>query len=308
MNRAHNQRSKKQRTKAQRQHQNRSKIYKRSKHAEPRPLIDTSPPPHNPNLLDLTNVIDALTLYLHNTIQTHEQPKLGRRPPPSFNLNPSLFDARDTRTTSTLPTIPDIRSFVQGIIERRHLSAETVVVAVVLLTRTGVRLRSSNWARLLLVSFLLANKEAEDVFNVWNVRFVGIIPDLPLFEINLLEMEFLKSIKYRLHVEPSTFREYSDLLWQFLEPPEKFAENPKKAILENSRKGILENSKKGNPENPKKENLENSKKGNPEFPQKGRRIEKNEVDGIQLQQTFFSMLGKEGDLGSTEVERPIVQP
>jgi len=69
------------------------------------------------------------------------------------------------------------------------------------------------------MALLLANKEAEDVYTVWNVRFVGIIPNLPGYEINFLEMEFLQILNYRLHVERAEYERYYRELLSFL--PEK---------------------------------------------------------------------------------------
>jgi len=78
---------------------------------------------------------------------------------------------------------------------------------------------SRNVARLILMALLLANKDAEDVYTVWNVRFVGIIPNLPVYEINFLEMEFLQILQYRLHVERVEYERFYRKLLTLL--PEK---------------------------------------------------------------------------------------
>jgi len=86
---------------------------------------------------------------------------------------------------------------------------------LILLNRTGITLHSQNWMRLLLISLLLANKHCEDVYSVYNAKFVGIIPNLENLEINILELDFLKYLKYRLHIETETYEEYYANLQKF---------------------------------------------------------------------------------------------
>jgi len=86
---------------------------------------------------------------------------------------------------------------------------------LILLNRTGITLHSQNWMRLLLISLLLANKHCEDVYSVYNAKFVGIIPNLENLEINILELDFLKYLKYRLHIETETYEEYYANLQNF---------------------------------------------------------------------------------------------
>jgi len=124
---------------------------------------------------------------------------------------PSIFNTHDIQHV-TSPSLDDIRNLVQEIFDRRRLTTQIGVVALVLLERTRIKLNSSNWSRLVMLALLLANKEAEDVYNVWNSKFLGIIPDVPVYEINLLEREFLQYLKYRLHVELPTYIQYHNRL------------------------------------------------------------------------------------------------
>jgi len=158
--------------------------------------------------MDLNDVLEALSVFFFNTIQQNEKPKHTRRHVgPSLLTGPSIFNTPDILHVTT-PTLSEIRDFVSLIFEKRRLAAETGVVALVLIMRTRIKVNATNWMRLIMLGMLLANKEAEDVYNVWNVRYVGIIPNLPGYEINVLEMEFLQYLNYRLHVERPTYDKY----------------------------------------------------------------------------------------------------
>jgi len=184
--------------------------------------------------MDLNDVLEALSVFFFNTIQQNEKPKHTRRhvggSTPSLH-GPSLFNTPDIHVST--PTLSEIRDFISLIFEKRRLAPETGVVALVLIMRTRIKINSSNWMRLIMMGMLLANKEAEDVFNVWNVRFVGIIPNLPGYEINVLEMEFLSYLKYRLHVERPTYEKYYKQLHVLVpERSEKEEEVPEHVLEE----------------------------------------------------------------------------
>jgi len=169
-------------------------------------------------IMNKDEVIESLAIFFYNSIQKNE--KSWRRRCTPVQTAPSIFSSTDFHATT--PTIPEIRELIETIFEKRRLAAESGVVALVLFSRAGVKINSSNWMRLILVILLLANKEAEDVYSVWNVRFVGIIPNVPVYEINLLELEFLKYLKYRLHVERPTYQKFYKKLVVLL--PEKTSE------------------------------------------------------------------------------------
>eukprot|EP01123_Difflugia_compressa_P010099 TRINITY_DN358_c0_g1_i2.p1 TRINITY_DN358_c0_g1~~TRINITY_DN358_c0_g1_i2.p1 ORF type:complete len:331 (-),score=80.56 TRINITY_DN358_c0_g1_i2:152-1144(-) len=166
---------------------------------------------YSDRVMNVSDVINAISLYCHKSILKNEELKSipSRRRPTSHSLPnnsvpPSIFNDPDLVNVLT-PSQQQIHDFIKVIFEKRRLAAETGIMGFVLMLRTNMKITSANWMRLIMVSLLLANKEAEDVYTVWNVRFVGIIPNLQVYEINLLEMEFLQSIKYRLHVEPDTY-------------------------------------------------------------------------------------------------------
>jgi len=181
--------------------------------------------------MDVNDVREALAIFFFNTIQQNEKSKQRRHVGCSTYTcsGPSLFNTPDIPLTT--PTLSEIQDFVSLIFEKRRLAAETGVVALVLIMRTRIKMNATNWMRLIMLGMLLSNKEAEDVYNVWNVRYVGIIPNLPGYEINVLEMEFLQYLNYRLHVERPTYDKYYLQLHALVpERPEK--EEVEEHILE----------------------------------------------------------------------------
>jgi len=206
--------------------QKRKVVPKRSKCEEPEPkktkkvIIQRE--------MDKSEVIETLSIFFYNAIQKNEKSKPRRNvggTTTALCIAPSIFNSHDVLRV-TPPTVEEIKLFISSIFDRRRLAAETGVFALVLLMRTSIKMNSSNWMRLILVSLLLANKEAEDVYSVWNVRFVGLIPNLPVYEINLLEMEFLQYLKYRLHVERPTYEKYYKQLVALIPEKPEITENP----------------------------------------------------------------------------------
>eukprot|EP01124_Arcella_intermedia_P010161 TRINITY_DN166_c0_g1_i1.p1 TRINITY_DN166_c0_g1~~TRINITY_DN166_c0_g1_i1.p1 ORF type:complete len:411 (-),score=144.46 TRINITY_DN166_c0_g1_i1:146-1378(-) len=171
----------------------------------PRPAIDTS------TEMNREEVIESLSIHILATIMKND-----RR---NTNTTPSLFDSP---TPTLTPSISAIRELITTIVTKRRLAAVSCVVSLVFIERSRIRMTARNWERLVMMSLLLANKEAEDVYSVWNVRFVGFIPGLQVYEINYLEMEFLQYIKYRLHVEHNHYMDYYQLLFSLL--PERIPE------------------------------------------------------------------------------------
>jgi len=201
--------------------------------------------------MDKSEVIESLAIFFYNSIQKNEK---SRRRRPVFRTAPTIFNGTDFRAIS--PTISDIRTLIETIFEKRRLAAESGVIALVLFSRAGVKMNSSNWMRIILIILLLANKEAEDVYSVWNVRFVGIIPNLPVYEINLLELEFLKYLKYRLHVEKPTYEKFYKQLVVLL--PEKTSEEKVEQSAENFVEESAENFVEESAENFVEDSAENS--------------------------------------------------
>jgi len=227
--------------------------------------------------MNKNEVIESLAIFFYNSIQKNEKPRRRRRCP--VQTAPSIFS--DFRALS--PAIPEIRVFIETIFEKRRLAAESGVVALVLFSRAGVKINSSNWMRLILVILLLANKEAEDVYSVWNVRFVGIIPNVPVYEINLLELEFLKYLKYRLHVESLTYQKFYNKLVALL--PEKTSEDEVEKSAEDDIEE--ENIQKEETEEPSEEN-ENFEEENIQNEETKEPLEENENIEISDEELYHT--------------------
>jgi len=154
--------------------------------------------------LERSDVIQGMALLLQDYIMRYEQLSRPRCRGCNFP-GPRIFNSTEY---SQSPTMDQIQQFIQTIFDKRRLHVESGIIALILLNRTGINLHSQNWMRLLLISLLLANKHCEDVYSVYNAKFVGIIPHLENLEINIMELEFLKYLKYRLHIETETYEEY----------------------------------------------------------------------------------------------------
>jgi len=161
--------------------------------------------------LERSDVIQGMALLLQDCIMRYEL--INRRRNRTCNFpGPRIFNSTEY---SQIPEIDQIQEFIQTIFDKRRLHVESGIIALILLHRTGINIHSQNWMRLVLISLLLANKHCEDVYSVYNAKFVGIIPNLENLEINILELEFLKFLKYRLHIETETYEEYYAILQNF---------------------------------------------------------------------------------------------
>jgi hypothetical protein len=167
--------------------------------------------------LERDDVIKAMAKFIYNCIQQYERLK-PRHYGVSCFPGPRIFNSTDSNVQP--PEVLDIKDFIQAIFDKRRLQVESGIIGLVLLMRTGIKINSLNWMRLILISLLLANKQSEDVYSVWNAKFVGLIPNLENLEINILELEFLQYLKYKLHIETSTYQQYYTKL-QNLTPVEE---------------------------------------------------------------------------------------
>jgi len=168
-----------------------------------------SQPPTNPTKLkeelNKEDIIYAISLLIHNYILRNtplRKPRNSHCPFPG----PPLFNSPEPVTA--LPSMEDIQAFIQAIFDKRRLPLEAGIIALILLNRTSIKLHSQNWMRMVLISLLLANKLCEDVYSVYNAKFLGLIPNLENLEINILELEFLQYLKYRLFIDTHIYLRY----------------------------------------------------------------------------------------------------
>jgi len=169
--------------------------------------------------LDRSDIIHALSLSLHSYIHRNSQLRKSRANSHTSFPGPRLFNSPEP--TQSIPPLETIESFIQSIFDKRRLPLEAGIIALILLNRTGIKLHFQNWMRLVLISLLLANKLTEDVYSVYNAKFLGIIPNLENLEINVLELEFLKFLKYRLFIDTETYIRYYGKLRKFIPEEEK---------------------------------------------------------------------------------------
>lgn len=156
--------------------------------------------------LDKSDVIEGFARVINDYIQRYNQFSKPRYHG-SYFPGPRLFHCHEPE--SETPCLEQIRAFIQSIFDKRQqLHVESAIIALILLHRTNIRIHSQNWMRMILIAFLLANKHCEDVYSVYNAKFIGLIPNLGNLEINILELEFLKFLKYRLHIETETYNQY----------------------------------------------------------------------------------------------------
>lgn len=162
--------------------------------------------------LEKEDIIHAISLLIHNYIQRNTQLRKPRNSHCAFP-GPRLFNSPEP--VSALPPMEEIEAFIQAIFDKRRLPLEAGIIALILLNRTSIKLHSQNWMRLVLISLLLANKLCEDVYSVYNAKFLGLIPNLENLEINVLELEFLQYLKYRLFIDTDTYLRYYAKLQKF---------------------------------------------------------------------------------------------
>jgi hypothetical protein len=193
-------------------HQKSNKI-----NVHPKPLSTSAPKPKPKRVfkqLDRDDVIQGMALLIHKYITRYEQFLKPRYQNTTSFPGPRLFNSVEPGLP--FPCIPEIKKFIQSIYDKRPcLHVESGIIALILLNRTHIKIHSRNWMRLVLIALLLANKHCEDVYSVYNAKFVGLVPNLENLEINILELEFLKYLKYRLHIETETYDEYYSRLQKF---------------------------------------------------------------------------------------------
>lgn len=119
-----------------------------------------------------------------------------------------------TQKKNIVPELPDekkIYKLCKRIVDRCHLNAESVIIALIYLERlmemTGVRLTGRNWIPLLVVALLTASKVWDD-HSTFNGDLCAIITVFTLQDINQLERQFLTDLNYSLHIPFSDYAKY----------------------------------------------------------------------------------------------------
>lgn len=123
-----------------------------------------------------------------------------------------FFSFVQTKKTNAVPVLEDdqkIHRFVKRIVDRCHLNAEVVIIALIyierLMSTQNLRLTERNWIPITIVSLLTASKVWDD-HSTFNGDLCIILPIFTIQDINELERRFLTDLNYTLHI---TFQYYA---------------------------------------------------------------------------------------------------
>ncbi|XAR49115.1 hypothetical protein NMG60_11032185 [Bertholletia excelsa] len=149
-------------------------------------------------------VLSILSSVLERTIQRNER---SMKKSPTGREPITIFHG--TRAPSLT-----IGQYLDRIFKYSACSPSCLVLAYVYLDRflqkTGLCLTSLNVHRLLITSSMLADKFHED--ECYNNAYYAKVGGVSTQEINRLELEFLSSIEFSLHVTVETFNSYCSFL------------------------------------------------------------------------------------------------
>lgn len=117
-------------------------------------------------------------------------------------------------TASTVPNI-SIRNYLERIRKYFHCSVECFVFSLIYIDRiiqsANFVVNSHNIHRLILTSVMLATKFFDDCYYVNS--YYADVGGIPVGELNSLEINFLISIDFNLHVDPDVYQRYHNELY-----------------------------------------------------------------------------------------------
>lgn len=115
-----------------------------------------------------------------------------------------------TKFHALRPPSIGIRDYLERILKYASCSNECFVLALVyidrLIQRNSFVLSSLNVHRIIITSVMLAAKFFDDQY--FNNAYYGKVGGVPCAEINSLELEFLFSVNFALHVAPEVYTKY----------------------------------------------------------------------------------------------------
>ncbi|EYU46584.1 hypothetical protein ABFS82_04G028400 [Erythranthe guttata] len=139
----------------------------------------------------------------------------------SVQKNERTMETSDTKDVITIfhglcaPSL-SIEQYIDRIFKYSCCSPSCFVIANIymdrFMQRTNLSLNSLNIHRLLITSVMVAAKFIDDAF--FNNAYYARVGGVSTAELNKLEMKFLFSLDFRLHVSVQTFRKYCALLKQ----------------------------------------------------------------------------------------------
>ncbi|XP_010512385.1 PREDICTED: cyclin-U2-2 [Camelina sativa] len=160
---------------------------------------------NNQNNSETPLVISVLSSLIERTLTRNQRISSRRTVPASSSSSKTqIFDSRE---------IPDmtIQSYLERIFRYTKAGPSVYVVAYVYIdrfcqTNPGFRISLTNVHRLLITTIMIASKYVEDL-NYRNSYYAK-VGGLETEELNKLELEFLFSMGFKLHVNVSVFESY----------------------------------------------------------------------------------------------------
>jgi Cyclin len=115
------------------------------------------------------------------------------------------------KETYSVPTEAEIYEFAHRLFKTVQLSSECSIVSLIYVERlmetSKVPLLASTWRPIFMSGLLMASKVWQDL-STWNVEFSNVYPQYSLENINKLELQFLRMIKWDLYISSSLYAKY----------------------------------------------------------------------------------------------------
>ena len=124
-----------------------------------------------------------------------------------------------TKFSSSYPPDVSIRTYLKRIKAHANCSDSVFVLALVYIDRVislqGMKIDALNVHRILITSIMLAAKFLDDLF--YNNAFYAKLGGITLSEINSLEIELLKLLRFSLYVDSDTYIKYENQLKSYVD-------------------------------------------------------------------------------------------
>jgi hypothetical protein len=115
---------------------------------------------------------------------------------------------------STIPASVSVRGYIERITKYTHCEESTLIAALIYIDRmceiNNIYLMEQNIHRIVFASVILAIKYNEDDYYTNN--YYSKVGGVVVKELNLLEYELLKLLKYSLYIKSETFEKYRNYL------------------------------------------------------------------------------------------------
>lgn len=141
------------------------------------------------------------------------KPQMNVRLPVTTTFSLFSWFAQTPKET-IVPELPDegkIFRFCRRVVDRCHLNAECVIIALIYIERLmeniNIYMSTRNWIPILVVSLLTASKVWDD-HSTFNGDLCAFLPVFSIHDINNLERQFLIDLKYTLHIPFSDYAKY----------------------------------------------------------------------------------------------------